>query len=149
MQIAHLGTAEQKTEKELARNNMGLLSCLDCISCCRNIRVLMIGLDGAGKTTILHKITTGELSSATIPTIGYNKEVIKHKNVVFEIWDAGGQASIRPIWRIHLLSSQAVIFVVDSNDRDRIDEAHNELFQVLNDENLGGADLLVLANKQV
>ena len=126
---------------------MRLPSCLDCIWN-RSVRVLLIGLDGSGKTTILYKIVTGDVVT-TIPTVGYNVETVKHKNISFEIWDAGGQASIRAIWRMYFLKSQVMIFVVDSNERDRLEEARKELFDALKNPDLGNAALLVLANKQV
>ena len=110
------------------------------------MRLLMIGLDAAGKTTILYKLKLGEVVT-TIPTIGFNVEHVQYKNISFTVWDIGGQDKIRPLWRHYYTNTQGLIFVVDSNDRDRIGEAHDELHRVLADEELRDASVLVLANK--
>jgi len=110
-------------------------------------RVVMVGLDAAGKTTLLYKLKLNE-AVRTIPTIGFNVENVQHKNVNFTVWDVGGQDKIRRLWHHYYLGTNAVIFVVDSNDRDRIQEARDELHQVLSADELRGAVLLVLANKQ-
>jgi len=113
----------------------------------RDMRVLMLGLDAAGKTTILYKLKLGEIVT-TIPTIGFNVETVDYKNVSFTVWDVGGQDKIRALWRYYYQNTQGLIFVVDSNDRDRVGEAHDELHRMLNEEELRGAAVLVLANKQ-
>lgn len=85
-----------------------------------------VGLDAAGKTTILYKLKLGEIVT-TIPTIGFNVETVEYKNISFTVWDVGGQDKIRPLWRHYYQNTQGLIFVVDSNDRDRVVEAENEL----------------------
>ncbi|KAH7711297.1 ADP-ribosylation factor 1-like 2-like protein, partial [Aphelenchoides avenae] len=110
-------------------------------------RILIMGLDAAGKTTILYKLKTGE-TVTTIPTIGFNVETVEYKNVTFTVWDFGRQIMLRPLWRHYFQNTQAVIFVVDSSDREHISEAREELHQMLNDDELRDAILLVLANKQ-
>uniref|UniRef100_A0A6B2G8S7 ADP-ribosylation factor 2 (Trinotate prediction) n=1 Tax=Myxobolus squamalis TaxID=59785 RepID=A0A6B2G8S7_MYXSQ len=110
-------------------------------------RILMIGLDAAGKTTILYKMKIGEIVN-TIPTIGFNVEMVTHKNIKFTMWDVGGQDKIRPLWKHYFQNTDAFIFVVDSSDRDRINEAKDELSRVLKDPLLAGVPLLVYANKQ-
>ena len=77
-----------------------------------------VGLDAAGKTTILYKLKLGEIVT-TIPTIGFNVETVEYKNIQFTVWDVGGQDKIRPLWRHYFSNTQGLIFVVDSNDRDR------------------------------
>ena len=111
------------------------------------MRLLMLGLDAAGKTTILYKLKLGEVVS-TIPTIGFNVENVQYQNISFTVWDIGGQDKIRPLWRHYYTNTQGLIFVVDSNDRDRIGEAHDELHRVLAAEELRSASVLILANKQ-
>ena len=61
-------------------------------------RILMVGLDAAGKTTILYKLKLGEVVT-TIPTIGFNVETVEYKNISFTVWDVGGQDKIRTLWR--------------------------------------------------
>jgi ADP-ribosylation factor protein 1 len=110
-------------------------------------RILMVGLDAAGKTTILYKLKLGEIVT-TIPTIGFNVETVEYKNISFTVWDVGGQDKIRPLWRHYYQNTQGLIFVVDSNDRDRIDDAKEELHRMLNEDELRDAVVLVFANKQ-
>ncbi|BBG98562.1 ADP-ribosylation factor A1F [Prunus dulcis] len=111
------------------------------------MRILMVGLDAAGKTTILYKLKLGEIVT-TIPTIGFNVETVEYKNISFTVWDVGGQDKIRPLWRHYFQNTQGLIFVVDSNDRDRVVEARDELHRMLNEDELREAVLLVFANKQ-
>merc|ERR1719316_1757917 len=110
-------------------------------------RILMVGLDAAGKTTVLYKLKLGEVVT-TIPTIGFNVETVEYKNIRFTVWDIGGQDKIRKLWRHYYLGTNGVIFVVDSCDRDRIQDARDELWKLLGDDELRDAALLVLANKQ-
>jgi ADP-ribosylation factor 1/2 len=113
----------------------------------RETRVAMIGLDAAGKTTLLYKMKLGEVLT-TIPTIGFNVETVEYKNLNMTVWDIGGQNKIRPLWRHYFEGTQAIIFVVDSTDHERLEEAKDELFNVLKDDALRDAKLLVFANKQ-
>jgi len=113
----------------------------------KDTRVLMVGLDGAGKTTILCKLKHGMVIS-TIPTVGFNVETVQFKKVRFCIWDVGGQDKIRGLWKHYYQNTQAVAFVVDSCDRDRIQEAKTELSKLLNEPELEKAFVLILANKQ-
>ncbi|XP_038624129.1 ADP-ribosylation factor 4-like isoform X2 [Tachyglossus aculeatus] len=98
----------------------------------KQMRILMVGLDAAGKTTILYKLKLGEIVT-TIPTI---------------VWDVGGQDKIRPLWRHYFQNTQGLIFVVDSNDRERILEGAEELQKMLQEDELRDAVLLLFANKQ-
>jgi len=107
----------------------------------------MVGLDAAGKTTILYKLKLGEIVT-TIPTIGFNVETVEYKNISFTVWDVGGQDKIRPLWRHYFTNTQGLIFVVDSNDRERIQEAAQELNKMVNEEELKDSIILVFANKQ-
>ena len=84
----------------------------------------------------------------TIPTIGFNVETVEYKNINFTVWDVGGQDKIRPLWRHYFQNTQGLIFVVDSNDRERVSEAAEELGKMLNEDELRDAALLVFANKQ-
>ncbi|TWW76429.1 ADP-ribosylation factor 4-like [Takifugu flavidus] len=113
----------------------------------KQVRILMVGLDAAGKTTILYKLKLGEIVT-TIPTIGFNVETVEYKNISFTVWDVGGQDKIRPLWRHYFQNTQGLIFVVDSNDRERVTEAKEELTKMLGEDELREAILLVFANKQ-
>lgn len=113
-------------------------------------KILMLGLDAAGKTTILYQIRLGE-NVTTIPTIGFNVEGIETvNNVRMTVWDVGGQDKIRKLWRHYFTGTDAVVFVVDSADTTRIQEAREELEKITNDEDVRATCkcLLVFANKQ-
>ncbi|KAK3681263.1 ADP-ribosylation factor family-domain-containing protein [Podospora appendiculata] len=113
----------------------------------REVRILMLGLDAAGKTTILYKLKVNQ-EVTTIPTVGFNVETVTIKNVKFNVWDVGGQDKIRPLWRHYYSGTQGLIFVVDSSDHSRIEEARTELHRIINDREMRDSLLLVLANKQ-
>ena len=113
----------------------------------KEMRILMLGLDAAGKTTILYKLKLGEVVSS-VPTIGFNVETVEYKNIKFTVWDVGGQEKIRLLWRHYYNNTQGLIFVVDSSDKDRVDVAREELMRMLGEEELRDAVLLVFANKQ-
>ena len=113
----------------------------------REARILVLGLDNAGKTTILYRLQVGEVVS-TIPTIGFNVETVQHKNVKFQVWDLGGQTSIRPYWRCYYPNTQAIIYVIDSTDVDRLEDAKDEFHAILEEEELRDACILIYANKQ-
>merc|ERR1712217_408719 len=84
----------------------------------------------------------------TIPTIGFNVETVEYKNISFQVWDVGGQEKIRKLWRHYYSGTDGVIFVIDSSDRDRIEDAREELMKMLGEEEMRDAVLLVFANKQ-
>ena len=62
---------------------------------------------------------------------GFNVETVEYKNICFTVWDVGGQDKIQPLWRHYFQNTQGLIFVVDSNDRERIDEAQKELQEMV------------------
>jgi len=110
---------------------------------------LILGLDNAGKTTILYKLQNeSDDEIQTIPTIGFNVETLQYKNIKFQVWDLGGQTSIRPYWRCYYPNTDAIIFVVDSADKERLAIARQELHAMLEEEELKDSILLVFANKQ-
>lgn len=111
------------------------------------LRVLTIGLDAAGKTTILYRLKLGEVVT-TIPTIGFNVETIDHKSIQITVWDVGGRDKIRPLYRHYFPNTQALIYVVDSNDRERMDSARDEMQKFLKEDELRDCIFLLLANKQ-
>lgn len=110
--------------------------------------LVQIGLDNAGKTTALYKLSLGQ-TVATAPTIGSNVERVQVGNLSFNIWDLGGQANLRSTWNLYFTGVDAVIVVVDSSDRTRIPVAKQELYQILATKELEGVPMLLLANKQV
>jgi ADP-ribosylation factor protein 6 len=137
---------------------------MDKIFGSKEMRLLMLGLDAAGKTSklplspsiqthtnrsqaILYNLKL-EQDVTTIPTVGFNVETVTYKNTKFNVWDVGGQDKIRPLWRHYFSGTQGLVFVVDSSDKDRIDEARTELQRIIQDREMKDALLLVFANKQ-
>ena len=111
------------------------------------VRMLMLGLDAAGKTTILYKLKLNETVN-TIPTIGFNVENLQYKNLEFNAWDVGGQWRLRNLWSHYFQGTNALCFVVDSADRDRLEENAETLLRLTSDEELKDAIICVYANKQ-
>ncbi|KAK7119041.1 hypothetical protein R3I94_021028 [Phoxinus phoxinus] len=113
----------------------------------KQIRLLMVGLDAAGKTTVLYKLKLGEVVT-TIPTIGFNVETVDYNNISFTVWDVGGQTKIRSLWKYYYQYTEGLIFVVDTSDPERIETAAEELNTMLAEDEMRDVVLLVLANKQ-
>lgn len=113
--------------------------------------MLMLGLDSAGKTTILYKLKLNKIRT-TGPTVGFNVETFQYKNVKFNMWDVGGQDRLRPLWRHYFPKTNALIYVIDSSDKKRLQESKIQLEKVLRElQNVSSAQgfvLLVFANKQ-
>jgi len=113
--------------------------------------MLMVGLDAAGKTTILYRLRLGKVVM-TIPTIGFNMETIEKQGLrgamSLTAWDVGGRSEIRALYRRYYKRMNALIFVVDSNDKERLEQAKDQLEQMLCEDELRDLPLLVFANKQ-
>ncbi|KAM9296329.1 uncharacterized protein PAF06_017237 [Gastrophryne carolinensis] len=111
-------------------------------------RILMLGLDAAGKTTVLYKLKLNE-TVCTIPTIGFNVETVEPiRNVTFTVWDVGGQDRIRILWKHYFQNTDGLIFVVDSADSERFKEARAELESIMESDEMKGVPFVVMANKQ-
>jgi len=113
----------------------------------KDTRILMVGLDSAGKTTILYRLKLGDVVT-TLPTVGFNVETIVYKKVRFCVWDVGGQDKIRALWRHYYQNTQGLIYVIDSSDRERMEEARTELTKLMMEPELENTVVLILANKQ-
>lgn len=146
---------EVATTKFWKRRHKCLPHSLICFSSChlqvkakeKEIRILILGLDSAGKTTILRKFC-GESTDTVEPTLGFNIKSLEHGGYFLNLWDVGGQQSIRAYWRNYFESTDGLIWVVDSSDRIRLEMCKQELYQLLQQERLFGASLLIFANKQ-
>lgn len=117
-----------------------------------DFHIVMIGLDGAGKTTALYRLKFDQYMN-TVPTVGFNCERVKgtlgkSKGLTFLIWDVGGQEKIRPLWRSYTRCTDGIIFVVDSAEQEKLDEAKVELWRTMKYQDNKDIPLLILANKQ-
>ncbi|KAI9544790.1 hypothetical protein NQZ68_001668 [Dissostichus eleginoides] len=114
-------------------------------------QVLLLGLDNAGKSTLLYKLKHNTCVT-TVPTIGFNVEMLEarenRKNLLVTVWDVGGQRQMREHWTKFHQDASAVVFVVDSSCGERMEEARKELEKTLGSEQLRGRPLVLLANKQ-
>ena len=95
---------------------------------CKEKRILLLGLDNAGKTSMLFHIRDNQFKE-TVPTVGLNIENIQYKRYNLTFWDVGGQAT--KLWRHYFDHIDAVIFVVDSTDEERLFLARDELRRLL------------------
>jgi len=122
------------------------------ISAYQSLHIGMLGLDSAGKTTVLYRLKFNEFVN-TVPTIGFNTEKIRLSNgtakgISCHFWDVGGQEKLRPLWKSYSRCTDGIIYVVDSVDVDRLEEAKTELHKVTKFAENQGTPLLVIANKQ-
>lgn len=114
-----------------------------------NIPILMLGLDGAGKTTILYKLKLGDKDDLkTIPTIGYNEETVEYEDTNYTFWDIGGLNTVRVLWKFYARNKAAVVFVVDATNSERFEEAKEFLNTIMTYEDLDDAKLIIVSNKQ-
>ena len=113
----------------------------------KKVKGLMLGLDAAGKTTILYSLKLNEVIR-TIPTIGFNVENINYKNLDLTIWDIGGQEKLRKLWQHYYENTDLLIYVIDANDRTRFNEASDELHRILSNDLLRDIKgVLIFCNK--
>eukprot|EP00242_Pyramimonas_sp_CCMP2087_P001654 CAMPEP_0198231748 /NCGR_PEP_ID=MMETSP1445-20131203/115366_1 /TAXON_ID=36898 /ORGANISM="Pyramimonas sp., Strain CCMP2087" /LENGTH=185 /DNA_ID=CAMNT_0043912381 /DNA_START=226 /DNA_END=783 /DNA_ORIENTATION=- len=127
---------------------MGLLTIIKKVKAKeKEIRILMVGLDNAGKTTIVKRIN-GEDISTISPTLGFNIKTMSFKEYTLNIWDVGGQKTLRSYWRNYYEQTDGLIWVVDSSDIRRLEDCKAELHKLLQEEKLAGSSLLIFANKQ-
>lgn len=111
-------------------------------------KICLVGLDNAGKTTILYQFLMNEVVH-TSPTIGSNVEEVVWNNIHFIMWDLGGQESLRTAWNTYYSNTEFILLVVDSTDRERLSITKEELHKMLQSDELCKASVLVFANKQV
>lgn len=127
---------------------MGLLSILKKTKAKeKEMRILMVGLDNAGKTTVVKRLN-GEDTSTVSPTLGFAISSLVLSRYTLNIWDVGGQKTLRAYWRNYFEATDGLVWVLDAADAARLPDVAAELATLLAEERLAGASLLVLANKQ-
>lgn len=118
----------------------------------QSLHIVVIGLDSAGKTSLLYRLKLKEFVK-TIPTKGFNTEKIKvavgtSRAITFQVWDVGGQEKLRPLWKSYTRRTDGIVFVVDSTELERMEEARVELHKITRTSENQGVPVLILANKQ-
>lgn len=116
------------------------------------VNIAMIGLDGAGKSTVLYRLKFDAYIS-TIPTVGFNCERVRgtvgnSRGISFVVWDVGGQERARSLWRAYVRSVEGLLFVIDSSDPERLEEARIELQRITRISDVASIPVLIIANKQ-
>jgi len=111
-----------------------------------NFKIIILGIQNAGKTTILYRLSIGQLVKTT-PTIGSNVEEISYNNVKLQAWDLGGQESTRSVWNVYFVNTDAIIYVIDTHD-ETYDDSKNQFYKLLQNDALKNAVILIYANKQ-
>ena len=112
-----------------------------------NFKIIILGMQNAGKTTILYRLSLGQLVKTT-PTIGSNVEELTYNNVKFQAWDLGGQESTRSVWDVYYMNTDAVVYVIDSQDEEYHEESKIQFHKLINHPTLKNATILIFANKQ-
>ena len=111
-----------------------------------NFKIIILGIQNAGKTTILYRLSLGQLVQTT-PTIGSNVEEISYNNVKLQAWDLGGQESTRSVWDVYFVGTDAIIYVIDTHD-ETYDDSKTQFYKLLKNDALKNAVILIYANKQ-
>jgi len=114
----------------------------------KSATILILGLDNAGKTVILYCLKLGEPMDYTIPTLGFNVEQVEYKGLTINAWDLGGQTTYRTLWHSYYESANAVVYIIDSADRQRFEESRKELEALMRHPDLSSKPFLIFANKQ-
>ena len=111
-------------------------------------RLMMVGLDNAGKSTIVGRLHFGKIIQNIRQTIGFNLEELNYKHFKLKVWDLSGQYKLRTVWKHYYQNVNGVVFVIDSSNSDRFNEARDEFHKVLADQDVENQFILVFANKQ-
>lgn len=154
------GLSERRGQSTVTSLLPPLPSCLPSFH--QSLHIVILGLDCAGKTTVLYRLRFNEFVN-TVPTKGFNTERVRvplsidaggcrsgcrRRSVACHFWDVGGQEKLRPLWRSYTRCADGLVFVVDSVDVERMEEAKTELHKITRLHDNLGVPVLVVANKQ-
>lgn len=112
------------------------------------MELTLVGLQNSGKTTFVNVIASGQFTEDMIPTVGFNMRKITKGNVTIKLWDIGGQPRFRSMWERYCRGVNAILFMVDAADEDKLEASRNELMQLLDKAQLDAIPVLVLGNKK-
>merc|ERR1711968_215844 len=125
----------------------GFLNWLRSLFWKQEMEITLVGLQNAGKTTLVNVIATGGFSEDMIPTVGFNMRKVTKGKVTIKLWDLGGQPRFRSMWERYYRGVNAIIYVVDSADHENVEASGRELEDLLKKPALAGIPCLVLGNK--
>jgi len=125
----------------------GILDWLRGLFFAKELEITLVGLQNAGKTSLVNVLAAGQFSEDMMPTVGFNMKKVKKGNVTLKLWDIGGQARFRSMWQRYARGANAILFLVDSADLSQLDSAKFELLSLLEKPELAGIPILVLCNK--
>uniref|UniRef100_A0A8C2HT05 ADP-ribosylation factor-like protein 3 n=1 Tax=Cyprinus carpio TaxID=7962 RepID=A0A8C2HT05_CYPCA len=116
----------------------------------QELRIVLLGLDNAGKTTLLKQLASEDVNTITPTQVrrAAARGYVTCDSMKLNVWDIGGQRKIRPFWKKYLENTDLLIYVIDSADKKRFEETGLELSELIDEENLKGVPLLIFANKQ-
>ncbi|XP_056323877.1 ADP-ribosylation factor-like protein 8B [Danio aesculapii] len=112
------------------------------------MELTLVGLQYSGKTTFVNVIASGQFNEDMIPTVGFNMRKVTKGNVTIKIWDIGGQPRFRSMWERYCRGVNAIVYMVDAADREKVEASRNELHNLLDKPQLQGIPVLVLGNKR-
>jgi len=113
----------------------------------QEMELTLVGLQNSGKTTLVNVICSGQYHEDMIPTVGFNMKKVSKGNVTIKLWDIGGQPRFRGMWERYCRGVNAIVYVVDSADKEKFESSKKELLDLLSKPPLGGIPVLVLGNK--
>jgi ADP-ribosylation factor-like protein 8 len=113
----------------------------------QEMELTLVGLQNSGKTTLVNVIASGQFKEDMIPTVGFNMKKVTKGNVTIKLWDIGGQPRFRSMWERYCRGVNAIVYVVDSADREKFETTKKELHELIAKPPLANIPLLVLANK--
>eukprot|EP00484_Ammonia_sp_Unknown_P026123 CAMPEP_0197048564 /NCGR_PEP_ID=MMETSP1384-20130603/23899_1 /TAXON_ID=29189 /ORGANISM="Ammonia sp." /LENGTH=177 /DNA_ID=CAMNT_0042480719 /DNA_START=34 /DNA_END=567 /DNA_ORIENTATION=- len=113
----------------------------------QEMEMSIIGLENAGKSTLLHVIHKGEFVEKIVPTVGFNMHKVDKGKVQIKVWDLGGQKKFRSMWERYCRNNDAIVYVIDAADASKFGTAKKELHTILQSPSLNGIPLLMLFNK--
>ncbi|KAJ1643684.1 ADP-ribosylation factor-like protein 8B [Dispira simplex] len=111
------------------------------------MELTLVGLQNSGKTTLVNVIASGQFNEDMIPTVGFNMRKVTKGRVTMKLWDIGGQPRFRSMWERYCRGVDAIVFVIDSADHVKFNDARVELQKLLEKPQLANIPLLILGNK--